>query len=453
MMKLSLALIAEMVDGLLVGSDAPVSSVVADSRDVNKDSLFVAISGSNVDGHDYVNKAALVGASGALVSRTGDYLCPTVVVDDTVAALAKLSKAYMRSANAKVVGITGSMGKTSTKEMAAAAISAELSVCRSPGNLNTEIGLPLSILRHRGEDVLVLEMAMRGLGQIAELAAIAPPDVAVITNIGESHLEILGSRENIAKAKGEILLGMKTGGAAILNRDDDYYDFLASLAQGPITAVGYHQQADFRIEAPCLSANGCYSFILHSGRESFELTAPWPGLHNVFNAALAIAVAVALGVDVEGAIAALSLCAPGDKRLNIFTLPCGTQIIDDTYNANPASMDAALHTLDEVSRGRRIAVLGGMLELGPRSEAGHREVGQAACGLCDIVITVGGLAEVIADKTKSSVETHVCKDNKEAIDILKQIIMPVDTVLIKGSRGLKMEQIVAALREGVVGCE
>ena len=329
--------------------------------------------------------------------------------------------------------------------------SAQMSVCKSLGNLHTEIGLPLSVLNHEDEEVLVLEMGMRGLGQIAELAEIAPPDIAIITNVGESHLELLGSRANIAQAKGELLLGMKNGGVAILNYDDDFYSYLVPLARGPVTSVGKHRDADFRIQNPRPVSEGCYGFELHSGLDSFEVVSPWPGAHNVYNAALAVAAASALGVDIESAIAALRLCGVGDKRLNLFTLPSGIHVIDDTYNASPTSTIAALHTLDEVSCGRRVAVLGGMLELGPRAEAGHREVGRAALGLCDVVIAVGDLAKTIALETEQGgLPTYCCESNAAALQLLTAIVRAGDTVLVKGSRGLKMEEIVQSLREGGV---
>lgn len=448
----SLAFVAEAVHGTLVGEEVSVTGVVVDSRLVRPGNLFVAISGQSVDGHTFIPQAVARGAVAVIVSQPGNYPCPVVMVEDGILALAALAAAYLRTTNTRVIGITGSLGKTSTKEMTAAAVSAEMSVYRSPGNMNTEIGLPLSVLSHNGEAVMVLEMGMRGLGQIAELASIAPPDIAVITNVGESHLELLGSRDNIARAKGEILLGMKNGGIAILNRDDDYFEYLANLTLGPIISVGKSHLADFCIERISLVDDGCYQFRLRNGSEAFWVRCPWPGEHNVYNATLAVAAAAALGVDVEHAIAALQTCEPGDKRLHIIGLPNNIRLIDDTYNASPASMRSALHTLTEISPGRRIAVLGGMLELGLRTESGHREVGTAAAGLCDLVITVGDLAEIIAEEAERA-GTKVCRlaSTREAVALLQDIIQAGDTVLIKGSRGLQMEYIVKALREGVVG--
>ncbi|MBS3950640.1 MAG: UDP-N-acetylmuramoyl-tripeptide--D-alanyl-D-alanine ligase, partial [Peptococcaceae bacterium] len=215
--------------------------------------------------------------------------------------------------------------------------------------------------------------------------------------------------------------------------------------------VGQHRDADFRIQNPRPVSDGCYGFELHSGLDIFDVVSPWPGAHNMYNAALAVAAASALGVDIESAIAALRLCGVGDKRLNLFTLSSGIQIIDDTYNASPISTIAALHTLDEVSSGRRIAVLGGMLELGPRTEAGHREVGRAALGLCDLVVAVGDLAKMIAvESEQGGLPTYWCENNAFALQLLVAIVKAGDTILVKGSRGLKMEEIVQALREGVV---
>lgn len=451
MSRFSLAFVAEAVGGLLVGPDAQASGVAIDSRVVRTGNVFIAMPGESVDGHEYIAQAVAKGAVGAIVSRSGSYPCSVIMVEDTKLALANLAKAYLHNNKVKVVAITGSVGKTSTKEMTAAAASAQMSVCKSFGNLNTEIGLPLSVLSHEDEDVLVLEMGMRGLGQIAELAEIAPPDIAVITNIGESHLELLGSRASIAQAKGELLLGMKNGGVAILNCDDDFYNYLVPLARGPVTSVGQHREADFRIQNPRPISDGCYGFQLYSGLDTFDVVSPWPGAHNVYNAALAIAAASALGIDIESAIAALRLCGVGDKRLNLFTLPSGIQIIDDTYNANPTSTISALQTLDEVSSGRRVAVLGGMLELGIRADAGHREVGRATLGLCDLVIAVGDLAKTIAfESEQGGLPTYWCETNSLALQLLSAVIRVGDTILVKGSRGFKMEEIVQALREGVV---
>jgi len=387
------------------------------------------------------------GAVALMVTRPGAYGCPYILVEDAILSLALLAKAHLSRSTAKIVAVTGSVGKTSTKEMVAAAIAAKMSVYCSPGNLNTEVGLPLSVLEHEDEEILVLEMGMRGLGQISDLVEIAPPDIGIVTNVGEAHLEILGSLDNIAAAKGELLAGMKTGGIAVINRDDQYYDFLAGMAQGPVVSFGYHTEADYRIMRVELTEGGKYSWVLATGADRFSVHVPWPGRHNILNSAAALAAASAAGVDIEKAIAGLNNCRPGDRRLDILKLDSGVTIIDDTYNASPASTLAALETLrDFKTKGKRVAVLGNMLELGPRTMDGHIEVGEGAAHICDLVITIGELAATVADTVTSRGVPAVKCDSKEAVvSLLLAELRPDDVVLIKGSRGMQLEDIVAQL--------
>lgn len=451
MTKLNLDWVAAVTGGRLEGATLTAEGVASDSRKVSAGQLFFALMGAREDGHAHVAAAIRAGAVAAVVSRPGDYGCPVVVVQDTRRAISQLARAYMQSTKARVVAVTGSVGKTSCKELTAAALSAKYSVLKSSGNQNTEIGLPISVLGHRQEEVFVLEMAMRGLGQIAFLTDIAPPDVAVITNIGEAHIELLGSRDNIARAKAEILQGSNPNGRAILNRDDDYFAYLAGLARGSVVSFGTHAESDWVIGRAEANAFGHYSFPLRKGGDEHTVWCPWPGRHHVYNAAAAVAVACALGVELPKAIAAIAACPPSEQRLNVFVSAEGVVIIDDTYNASPVSMLAALTTLSETkAAGRRIAVLGSMYELGSRSRAAHQEVGSAAAAICDVVFTVGAEAEVIAAEVSSRVTkpVYTCHTPGEAVVLLKGELRPGDVVLIKGSRGLRMEQIVAALLKG-----
>lgn len=439
--------------GTLIGEDISISGVVADSRKARPGCLFVALRGAQADGHDFYEQALAGGAKALLVTKAGPYGCPYILVEDTVISLAQLAKSYLARSSAKVVAITGSVGKTSAKEMTAAAIAAQMTVCYSPGNMNTEVGLPLSVLQHEYEEIVVLEMGMRGLGQIRDLADIAPPDIGIVTNVGEAHLEVLGSRDNIAKAKGELLAGMKTGGIAVINRDDDYYDYLAGVAQGPVISFGYHPHSDYRIISTKLEDSGKYSWTLATGTEHFRVQVPWPGRHNILNSAAALAAASAVGVDIEKALAGLMCCRPGDRRLDIVRLSSGVTIIDDTYNASPASTLAALEILrDYTSPGRRIAVLGDMLELGPRTMPGHVEVGEGAAGICDLVVTIGKLGGIIADTVSARGSRAVKFPSKTAVvDFLLTELRPDDVVLVKGSRGLKLEETVSELRGALEG--
>lgn len=452
MTDLKLDWVAEVTGGQLLGEAIIAEGVAADSRKVSVGQLFFALPGAREDGHAYIAAALKAGAAAVVASRRADYGCPVVLVDDTRKALSALARAYMQRLSVRVVAITGSVGKTSCKEMTAAAIGSRFSVLKSAGNQNTEIGLPISVLCHRQEEIMVLEMAMRGLGQIAFLTDIAPPDIAVVTNIGEAHIELLGSRDNIARAKAEILQGSKAKAVAILNRDDDYFTYLSALAKGAVVTFGSHRQADWVIGRATAGELGRYSFSLHRGREEYTVRCPWPGRHHIYNAAAAVATASALGVDVVSAIDSIAACAPTEQRLNVLSAKDGVVVIDDSYNASPISTLAALAALGETKAlGRRIAVLGSMYELGPRSQAAHQEVGAAAATICDIVVTVGAEALGIARGVSALVTkpVYTCQTPAEAIALLRRELRPGDVVLVKGSRGLRMEQIVAALLKGV----
>jgi len=452
MPKLTLSALAVAVDGQLIGNDCELSGAVADHRQVKCGQVFFALAGARHDGHDYVVEAVNLGAAAAIVSRWGLYPCPVVMVPDTKLALGQMARMHLASSSAKVVAITGSVGKTSVKELTAAALAGTMTVYRSPGNYNTEIGLPLSILNHIDEDVLVLEMGMRGFGQIAALTEIAPPDVVIVTNVGEAHIELLGSRANIARAKGEILLGMKVGGTAILNRDDAYYDFHFALATGPVLSVGHHREADLRIAEVNLDEKGNCHYALHSGAEAWSVKTSWPGRHNAENSALAIAAAVVLGVDIAQAIAGIESGHIASQRLEILDVPGGYTLIDDTYNASPSSVAAALGTLDEYAGQRRkIGVLGSMFELGERSFSAHQEAGDLAKRVCDVVLTIGKEAQVLSKVTADGgVRTYHCDSVAQVLLVLRAELQQGDVVLVKGSRGMQMERITAVMRRGDV---
>lgn len=452
MPKLSLLALCAAVDGVLIGRDCELSGAVADHRQVKPGNVFFALPGARHDGHDYVAEAVKLGAAAAIVSRGGEYPCPVVMVPDTREALGRMAREHLASSSAKVVAITGSVGKTSVKELTAAALAGTMKVYRSPGNFNTEVGLPLSVLNHVDEEVLVLEMGMRGLGQIAALTAIAPPDVVIMTNVGEAHIELLGSRANIARAKGEILLGMNVGGTAILNRDDDFYDFHLLLATGPVLSVGSHKEADLRLTEVVMDEKGNSHYTLCSGTEAWQVHTPWPGRHNAQNSAMAIAAAVVLGVDIAQAIKGLEACQIASQRLEILVVPRGYTLIDDTYNASPSSVVAALCTLDEYAGVRRkIAVLGSMFELGERSAAAHQEVGEVAARVCDLVLTLGREAEEVARVAEArGVRSIYCESVAQVLLVLQKELQPGDVVLVKGSRGMQMERIADLCRRGDV---
>jgi UDP-N-acetylmuramoyl-tripeptide--D-alanyl-D-alanine ligase len=398
--------------------------VTIDSRDVRPGDLFVGLMGRNVDGGYYAADALAAGAWGVLVSpeHTHSAIGPGVLLaaDDPLAGLQALARSWRRALGAQVVAITGSTGKTSTKDLLAAMIAQDRRVVASPQNLNTEIGLPLSILAApAGTEVLVLEMAMRGEGQIAELAAIAEPDIGVIVNVGPVHLELLGSLEAIAAAKAELLVDLRPGATAVLPADE------------PLLEV--HLRDDLRTVT--FGPGGDVAALA----DDIEL--PFQSRHMRLNALAALAAARAAGVQPHGRLE-VSLSALRGERIE---LPGPVLVIDDCYNANPMSMRAALDDLAESASGRRVAVLGDMLELGPEEARFHAEIGRYAgeCGV-DVLVTVGPLAASMGPHFSG--ELHGTDDAAAAAALVRELVAPGDTVLVKGSRGVGLEVVAQGLR-------
>jgi len=400
--------------------------VVIDSRDVGAGDLFVGLTGGNVDGGRFAPQALAGGAWGVLVGpeHADAARCapPGVLLaaDDPLAALGRLATAWRRSLGAQVVGITGSTGKTSTKDLLAGMLAPQRRVVATAQNLNTEIGLPLTILgAPPGTEVLVLEMAMRGAGQIAELAAIAEPDVGVIVNVGPVHLELLGTIEAIAATKAELIAALEPGGTAIVP------------ASEPLLEP--HRRADVR------------TVTFGPGGDVSELPAglsvPFTSAHMRRNALAALAAARAVGVEPEGAVT-VALSSLRGQRI---ALPGDIVVVNDCYNANPMSMRAALDDLAASASGRRVAVLGDMLELGPGEVAYHEEIGALATTAgVDLLVTVGPLAAHIGPAFAGGAHHHV-DDARAAAALLPDLLEPGDTVLVKASRGVGLEVVTQAL--------
>jgi UDP-N-acetylmuramoyl-tripeptide--D-alanyl-D-alanine ligase len=403
--------------------------VVIDSRDVGAGDLFVGLTGGNVDGGRFAPQALAGGAWGVLVGpeHADAARCapPGVLLaaDDPLAALGRLATAWRRSLGAQVVGITGSTGKTSTKDLLAGMLAPQRRVVATAQNLNTEIGLPLTILgAPPGTEVLVLEMAMRGAGQIAELAAIAEPDVGVIVNVGPVHLELLGTIEAIAATKAELIAALEPGGTAIVP------------ASEPLLEP--HRRADVR------------TVTFGPGGDVAELPAglsvPFTSAHMRRNALAALAAARAVGVEPEGAVT-VALSSLRGQRI---ALPGDIVVVNDCYNANPMSMRAALDDLAASASGRRVAVLGDMLELGPGEVAYHEEIGALATTAgVDLLVTVGPLAAHIGPAFAGGAHHHV-DDARAAAALLPDRLEPGDTVLVKASRGVGLEVVAQALETG-----
>ena len=378
--------------------DTKITGVSTDTRTIKAGDLFVALTGESSDGHKFLADALAKGASGVMVSRKVEARRPAIRVDDTLRALGELAAYYRSKFNPVMVGVTGSVGKTTTKEMIAAVAAARGPVLKNIGNFNNEIGLPLTLFelapRHK---TAVVEMAMRGTGQIEYLAKIARPSIGVITNIHMSHIELLGSLDAIADAKGELLDYLPSDGAAILNRDDAYFDYLARRANCRVVSFGESPQAEIRALSAGLDQHGCCNFEVVTPTGSFKVRIPVPGEHNIKDALAAIAVGEVLEIPHEQISAALANFTAPEKRSNVLPTRAGYVVIDDTYNASPASVHSALKTLAMMEGGRKIAVLGDMLELGEHALTAHLEVGRAVKEAnVDMLVVVGQLAKLIA---------------------------------------------------------
>lgn len=437
---------------LLAGDpEAKITGVSTDTRTLKPGDLFFALTGESSDGHKFLADALAKGASGVVVSRKVEAHKLAIRVEDTLLALGDLAAYYRSRFDPIVIGVTGSVGKTTTKEMIAAVIASKGPVLKSVGNFNNEIGVPLTLFELAPKHVTaVVEMAMRGKGQIDYLAKMARPSVAVITNVHMSHIGILGSTDAIAEAKSEILNYIPEDGAAILNQDDEYIGFLRARTRARIVSFGESPDADVRATSVGLDSKGCCAFNVQTPSGSFDVRVPVPGEHNIKDALAAIAVGEVLGVDHESMREALAGFTPPEKRANVIPARRGFVVIDDTYNASPASVRSALKTLSMMEGGRKIAVLGDMLELGDHALNAHLEIGHAAreAGV-DYLAAVGELAKLIsrgaidAGLPISSVGEY--EDSWQAASELPSKLRERDVVLVKGSRAVKMERIVEAL--------
>jgi UDP-N-acetylmuramoyl-tripeptide--D-alanyl-D-alanine ligase len=438
-------------------SGTQVNGVSTDSRTINKGDLFIPIKGQRYDGHDFVKSAIENGAACVLSEKgigiEGNH--SIIRVKDTANALKALAKHYRRKFNIKVVAVTGSTGKTTTKNIIAHVLSSHFNVLKTAGNYNNEIGLPLTVFNISPQhQVLVLEMGMSGFGEIAALTDIAMPDIAVITNIGVAHIEKLGSRDNILKAKTEIFNGFTDKGLAVLNGDDPY--LLTIQDQNRFDKVYYSikkEKPGFLTAYDIKTTDSGISFKVDISDKGQLFSIPVPGEHNVYNALAAIAVAIHLKVPVHKIKHALASITMDKGRMNIITTDDGLKIIDDCYNANPDSTAAAIRVLAQMGNGRTIAVLGDMLELGNYSEWGHRYIGQIAKReAIDILVCVGQNAAFIGKEAikQGMPDSHVRHfgSNKDAIEYLKASIRFGDTILVKGSRGMGMEEIISGMLEG-----
>ncbi|HEX9061237.1 MAG TPA: UDP-N-acetylmuramoyl-tripeptide--D-alanyl-D-alanine ligase [Clostridia bacterium] len=458
MRKLTCSDVLKATGGTLVCGDegTEIMGVSTDSRNIRSGDLFIPIKGEKFDGHDYIEKSLEVCDASLTHIDTGEISGKVIIkVDDTLKALGALAAYYKNMHKIPFVAVTGSVGKTSTKDMIASVSSMRYNTLKTSGNFNNEIGLPLTLLRlEDSHEAGIIEMGMSGFGEISRLSKIVNPDVAVITNIGMSHIEKLGSRQNILKAKLEIIEGMNSDGTLILNGDDHLLYGLKDLLKIRTVYYGMEEGHDFQaFNVESHGEKGTY-FEIALGRKDFKVHVPVPGIHNVYNALAAIAVGTMLNVPDDLIVKGISQFTPGKMRLDIISKN-GIKVINDAYNASPQSMEAAMQVLHDMGTGARtIAVLGDMLEMGDFAQKAHEEVGKFAVGQeINYLVTFGGESAFIASGAAKSGMTreniYSFTDIGEIKSFLKSFIKEGDIVLVKGSRGMKMERIVEHLTEGI----
>lgn len=456
MEPITLAQLLEAVGGKLLGDYAdlntPILRVDTDSRNIHPGSLFIPLVGERFDGHAYLNSALESGAVGCLTARERESYLPDkfyVKVANTQRALRDLAVWYKARFDIPFVAVTGSVGKTTAKDMIAAVLGTKFKVLKTEGNFNNDIGLPLTILRlDQTYEVCILEMGMDKFGEIDYLAEMVKPDVGVITNIGDAHIEQLGSRENIFKAKCELLPHIKKGGLLILNGDDALLSTLHGKT--PVSAVfcGQGEGMDYRAQSVGGDGVSHIHCRLTTPHMDQEVRVPALGAHMIYPALTATAVAEYFGLTPEQIQLGLTRFVPTRMRMNILHRADQITILDDTYNANPQSMRAAINVLADTHGSWKVAVLGDMLELGPFAPALHTGVGEClGKAQIDCLVAVGEMSEYIAQGAKESgvPVIHHCAEKSAAKAVLSQVVKPNSTILVKASRGMKLEELTAYL--------
>ena len=466
---LTMSELAKMCGGMLClaggqeNKDVPFNTVCTDSREAEKSSLFVALGGERVDGHDYIGAALAHGSECVLCQRIPDALTDrkyvALVVQDTLKAIGELAKAYDRRLNKKKVAITGSVGKTTTKEFVAAVLSESMKLHKTEGNYNSTLGMPLSLLSmKRDTQVSVLEMGMSNRGEIEYLSRIAEPDIAIITNIGTSHMEYLGNRENICKAKLEIVKGLKSDGLLLLNGDEPLLRNRDELDGKNYKYVGFSADCDIRAQIRFSTNDRTYFDVFYDGKQVKNVSIPIIGDHYVYAALYAYAVGISMNLSDEVICRGLNNFRTVGVRQSIFNIGDIT-IIQDCYNASPESMKASIDVLRKVvdmkGRGRMTALLGDMYELGICSESAHESVGlKFARTGGSALYTYGQLADGIAHGALlggMDSESIFRNPNRSRPDISGEMLIRTlragDTLLVKGSRGVAAERVIEYLKE------
>ncbi len=444
----SLLQLAQLCNGELRGGDVLFSALSIDSRVINNGDLFVALCGPNFDGHAFVLAAQQAGAAALLVEHAVDSELPQVIVNDSHRALGELASAWRMQYPIPVIAVTGSNGKTSVKEMLVSILGQQGEVLATKGNLNNDIGVPLTLMQINSEHrYAVIEMGANHHGEIRYLTNLAKPTVAMVNNAGPAHLEGFGDIAGVARAKGEIFEGLQKGGVAVINADDQYTDVWQLIcAEIESKYFGIDKKADVSATDLVRVAGAGYYFKLHAGAQSVEISLPLPGRHNVMNALAASTAAMAAGATLNSVRDGLQSLVDVAGRLQIKQSPTGVTVIDDTYNANPASLQAGLDVLNEHD-GEKILVLADMGELGELAVSLHWQMGEQAhrAGVKRL-FTIGNMAQHAAQAFGATANHFTTQDAlmSELRRALTASVRPV-TVMVKGSRSMKMEHVVAAL--------
>lgn len=443
---MKLSHMAFLVHGRLLGEDREITSFSTDSRSLAGGELFIALSGAHFNGNRFAADAAARGAVAVVVSEEQAGLSvPQVLVDDTHEALGRIAHAWRQQFDIVSVAMTGSAGKTTTKEFMASIFAEMGPTLATLGNKNNDIGVPLTLFRlNRSHRYGVFELGANHVGEIAYTSALVEPQAVVITNVGTAHLEGFGSREGIARAKGEIYGGLVKGGVACINLDDEFAPYWIGLNEGRAQLhFSMDKKADLWVSDVRMAASGCPAFTLHVGARSIPVELQMLGRHNVSNALAAATLAHACQVPLDRIAAGLARTRPAPGRLNVHLPLPSCRVIDDSYNANPSSMKAAIDVLADMP-GRRVLVVGDMGELGAATETGHHEVGEyARMKKIDALYTVGQNSQFTAAGFGAA--AHVYADQQALIGELEKELETVVTLLVKGSRSAHMENVVTAL--------
>jgi UDP-N-acetylmuramoyl-tripeptide--D-alanyl-D-alanine ligase len=447
-MKMMLSEIAACVQGELIGDDVTISSASIDTRAIEPGQLYIAIKGNNFDGNEFVSEAERAGACAAIVHRGVPAKVPHIVVEDTRLALAEFAGAWRKKASVPLIGVTGSNGKTTVKEMTAAILNVKADTLFTKGNLNNDIGVPLTLLRLNEQYRYgVIEMGANHPGEIEYTSRYAQADVVIITNVGPAHIEGFGSVDGVAQAKGEIIRTLKPDGVAVLNRDDKYFDYWQSVA-GTRKVMSFGIDGAATVTAHSITTevvNNAFatSFVLVSDVGSLTVKLQLAGRHNVLNALAATAACLALGIDLQQIKQGLERVTPVTGRLQPLVSRLGNIIIDDTYNANSASLKVGLDVLANCD-GKRWLILGAFGELGPESPKIHQEMGELikSSGVLRLLATGSDARNTVSIFGKGATFFDT---QQELIEVLKQELKGDEAILVKGSRAQRMENVVAAL--------